>query len=93
MRRSARPVGGIKDQRTIDGAEHGQVFEPHLRGAVFAYGYAAVGAAKLYIAATYGGHADLIVGAGEEAGEGVEERRLAAGGQTDSGADQICSAM
>ena len=49
-----------------------------------------MGTTKLYATATYGGHANLVIGARKEAGEGVEENAvLPPGGQANAGADHI----
>ncbi len=63
-------VAGIENRAAEDRAHHRQVFEGHLRRAVFANRDAGVRTAEADVGARNGRHADKVVGAGEEGGEG-----------------------
>lgn len=50
---------GIEDSGGGNGAKHGQVLEPHLRGSVLSDAYATVRPHQVHVALTDGAHADL----------------------------------
>ena len=68
------PVAGVEHGRAVDRPELGQVFEAHLGGAVLADRDARVRAAQPERRAADRGHADEVVGTGEERGERGAER-------------------
>ena len=82
-------VGRIEHDRVRHGAHHRQILEPHLRRAVLADRHAAVRAGELEVGARDRRHADVVEGARQEAGEGRDERDLAARRQADRDADHV----
>lgn len=84
-----RGVAGVKDGGAADGAHHGEVFDAHLGGAVGADLDAAVGTAQRHGDLGDGRHADEVVGAGEEGGEGRGVGTVAADGHADGVGDHL----
>src|SRR5579883_1588649 len=82
-------VGGVKDREIGFGADHGDVLEAHLGGAVLADGDADVGAGELDIEPADGGDANKVVSAGEEAGEGRGEGDFSAAGEAHCHAEDV----
>ena len=82
-------VARIEDDAAEDGAQRGDVFERHLRGAVGADRDADVGAAELQVGVGDRRHADEVIGAAEEGAEGGGEGLPAAGLHADRGGDHL----
>ena len=88
LRRLVR-VARVEDGAAVHRAHHREVLERHLRGAVLADRDAGVRADELDVRPADGGHADEVVGAREERGEGRGERLPAAHLHPDRGGDQL----
>ena len=73
----------------MHGPHHRQVLQGHLRWAVGADLGPGVGAAQPDVRLGDGRHADEVVGAGEERGEGGRERHVSADGHADGGRDEL----
>ena len=73
----------------MDGAHHRQVFQRHLGRAVGADRHAGVGAAEAQVGAGDRRHADEVVGAAQEGGEGGGEGYIVAHLHADRGGDQL----
>src|SRR5665213_4555964 len=81
--------GGIKHGAADDGAHQRNVFQRHLRRAVFANADADVRADELQIGLRNSGDANLVGGAGEERRERRGERHMAARGVADRDGDEV----
>ena len=82
-------VARIEDDAARDRPEHGHVLEAHLGRAVLADADADVRAADLDVGEGVGRHPDLVVGPGQEGGEGGHERDVALGREAHAHADHV----
>ena len=83
------PVARVEDGAAADGAHHGEILERHLRRPVLTDGDARVGSGERDRRPADRGHANEVVGAGQERGEGRGERLPAAHLQADRGGDHL----
>ena len=88
LRRLVR-VARVEHGGAVDGAHHREVLERHLRRPVLADRDAGVRAAEPDVRPADRGHADEVVGAGQEGREGRGERHPAAHLQPDRGRDHL----
>src|SRR5437660_6243836 len=82
-------IAGIEHDRFRHSAEEAQIFQAHLRGAVFTNGYANVCADELHVEVSETGKADEIGGTREEAGERRSEGNLAGGCEAHRCSDHV----
>ena len=82
-------VRGVEHSRPFDRAHRRQVLERHLRGPVLADLHAGVRAAQPEVGLRDGRHADEVVGAAEERGEGRGEGLVAPHAHPHRGRDQL----
>jgi hypothetical protein len=73
----------------VDGAERGEILQCHLGRSVRADLHSGVRSAQLDVRPGDAGHAQEVVAAAEECGEGGGERHVPADGQADRGGDQL----
>src|SRR5438094_6308202 len=82
-------VRWIEDRRAVDRPHHRQVLERHLRRTIFTDLDPGVGSGEPDVRLRDRGHANEVVGAAEEGGEGRRERDVVAHAHPDRGGDQL----
>ena len=73
----------------MNGAKYRDILQRHLRWTVRADRNAAMRSTQVDVAPADGCHANLVVGAGQEARKGIKERHLAARGKAHTHAHKI----